>query len=114
MAAKVYTVPKEVNLPEIDFSNFNRKEYDQKIENFISELRSHIKKLGYTGKNSGEIIQFQVADGYAQYMVLSMKPLQFIHLEIDDAWTFQYIHLLTAKEVNEKISQQKAFKKLFK
>lgn len=34
----------------------------------------------------GEIIKFQVADGYAEYMVKKVKPLQLIHLSDGDAW----------------------------
>jgi hypothetical protein len=33
---------------------------------------------------------------------------------LGDAWDFQYAHLLTAKEVQEKIDQQKALERLFK
>jgi len=113
MAAKVYRTPKEVKLPELDFSNFNRNEYEKRVNEFIENLRTHIKKLGYTGKNSGEIIRFQVADGYAQYMILSMKPLSFIHLELDDCYGFQYIHLMTQKEVENEIKKMKAIKKIF-
>ena len=72
-----------------------------------------MQELGYSGKNMGEILRFPAADSYAQYMVVSMRPLQLVHLSLGDAWGFQYAHLLTAKEVQEKIDQQKRINKLF-
>jgi hypothetical protein len=46
-------------------------------------------------------------------MVISMKPLMLIHLELGDAWCYQYANRLTAKDVQAKIDQQKAIDKLF-
>jgi hypothetical protein len=61
----------------------------------------------------GEIIKFPVADGYAMYMVASMKPLMLIHLALGDAWSYGDVDLMTAKRVQDKIDQQKALDKLF-
>ena len=109
--AKIFSAPKEVKVPTLDFKDV--KNWKANDEKYIQELKNHIQSLGYTGKNVGEVIQFPVADGYAQYMVASMKPLQLIHLPLGDAWDWQYAHLLTAKEVQEKIDQRKALKALF-
>lgn len=112
MAAKIYSAPVEINLPENTFDNV--KDWVKNDDDYIKELRSHLKTLGYIGKNVGEIIQFPVGDGYAQYMVVSMKPLRLIHLELGDAWCFRYANLLTAKEVQKKIDGAKALSRLFK
>jgi hypothetical protein len=108
--AKIFSAPEEVKVPKLDFNDVKNWEADDK--RYIQELKSHIQSLGYTGKNVGEVIKFPVADGYAQYMVASMKPLQLIHLPLGDAWDWQYAHLLTAKEVQEKIDQDKAWKEM--
>lgn len=108
--AKIFSAPEEVKAPKLDFNDV--KNWKANDEKYIQELKSHIQSLGYTGKNVGEVIQFPVADGYAQYMVASMKPLQLIHLPLGDAWDWQYAHLLTAKEVQEKIDQDKAWKEM--
>lgn len=107
--AKIFSAPEEVKIPKLDFNDV--KNWRANDEKYIQELKNHIQSLGYTGKNVGEVIQFPVADGYAQYMVASMKPLQLIHIPLGDAW--QYAHLLTAKEVQQKIDQTKAIKELF-
>ena len=81
-------------------------------ERYIKELTNHIKDMGYKGKNVGEIIRFAVADGYAEYMVLSMKPLKLIHLPLMDTYEFPYVHLMTAKEITKKLEGQKLLENL--
>lgn len=108
--AKIFQAPDAVKLPETTFQNVSEW---QKLENqYISDLKQHLQGLGYKDKNTGEVIQFPAADGYAQYMVASMKPLRLIHLELGDAWCFQYAERLTAKDVQQKIDQQKALKEM--
>lgn len=107
MAAKIYSAPTEVKLPENTFDNV--KDWEENDNKYIEALKQHLRELGYNGKNMGEILQFPAADSYAMYMVISMKPLQLVHLELGDAWTFQYANLLTAKEVQKKIDGSKRF-----
>ena len=64
---------------------------------------SPLGKFELKGKNVGETIRFQHADGYAEYMVFSMKPLKLIHLNVGDAWDSPYAELLTPKKVDEMI-----------
>jgi hypothetical protein len=108
--ATIYSSPSQIPVPELDFQNFNNylkecEEYKIKLKEFISKSRK--------GKNIGEIIQFPVADGYAEYMVASMNPPELIHIPTGDAWEFQYAHLLGEKEIQQEIDKQKALKQLF-
>jgi hypothetical protein len=109
--ATIFNSPDGVKIPELDFKNF--AQYEKDCETFKTELKAWLNANGFNGKNVGEIIQFPVADGYAQYMVASMKPVKLVHLPLMDAWCFQYAHLMTAKEVQDKIDQQNSLKKLF-
>lgn len=111
MAAQVFSAPEEVKQPNYDFQNV--KAWKEQEETYIKEVKNFLAKKGYTGKNAGEIIQFPVADGYAQYMVASMRPLMLVHLPLGDAWDWQFAHLLTAKEVQQKIDQRKAINEMF-
>jgi len=118
MAVEIYSTPNELTIPVlggITSKNINSKikAHDAAVAKYVEDLKEWLTSKGYTGKNAGEILRFPVADGYAQYMVISMKPLSMFHLELDDAWQFQYAHLLTAKEINEKIKQQEALAKAF-
>ena len=110
--AEIYSAPTEIELPKFDFKNFNYEEHQKKENAYIEKLRQFCFKRK-RGKNVGEIIKFQVADGYALYMVASMRPLELIHIPLGDAYDFQYVHLMTPKEVQESIDREKAIAKLF-
>lgn len=109
MSAKIYQSP--IDEPVLDWKNPNA--YAKEEEKFKAELKEYLQVRNKTGKNVGEVIRFQVADGYAEYMVASMRPLELVHLNLLDGYNFQHIDLMTAKAVQEKIDQQKALDKLF-
>lgn len=111
MAAKIYAAPKEVKLPENSWDDVSSWEENEK--KYIADLKQHLQGLGYKEKYTGEIIKFPAADGYAMYMVISMKPMSLMHLPIGDAWTSEYAELMTAKKVQEKIEAEKRFTELW-
>ena len=109
--AQIFQAPDAIKIPETTFQNVSEW---QKLESkYIADLKQHLQEMGYNGKNSGEVIKFPAADGYAQYMVASMSPVRLIHLELGDAWCYQYANRLTAKDVQDKINQQRAMDELF-
>jgi hypothetical protein len=110
MSAEIFNPPSEIKVPKLSFSDVEG--YRKACDKFIEDLRAFLKKRK-DGKNVGEVIKFPVADGYAMYMVASMKPLELVHIPLWDAWDFQYAHLLNAKEVQKKIDQEKALEELF-
>ena len=109
--AKVYSAPKEVKVPVIDFRNM--KAYNEDCERYEKELKELLQKRNPDGELVGEIIRFPVADGYARYMVAGIKPVELVHLPLDDAWHFQYANRITAKDIRDQIKQQKAIAELF-
>ncbi len=109
--ATIFNSPDGVKVPELDFRNI--EQYEKDCKTYKTELKAWLNKNGFNGKNVGEIIQFPVADSYAEYMVASMKPVKLVHIPLWDAWHFEYAHLMTAKEVQAKIDQQNSLKKLF-
>lgn len=106
--AKIYAAPKQIQQP-----GFNPDTWKQDEARYIEELRAHVKSIGDNSPESGKIIRFQVADGYAQYMVVSMKPLVLVHIPVGDAWQFQYAARLTAKDVREEVAHSDARERLF-
>ena len=110
--AEVYSALSTVPTPKFP-QPYNHEEYQKNEDKYVADIKKELKSMGYKGKNFGEIIMFPVADGNALYMVVSMRPLKLMHLPLGDAWDFQYAHLLTAKEVNEKIEGKKAWDKVF-
>ena len=108
--AKIYSAPKEVKLPSFDWTNM--QEYAQASKQYIADVKQYINDMGYKGKNVGEIVRFAVADGYAEYMVVSMRPLSLMHIPLDDAYEFPYVHLMTSTEINKKIELQRVLAKM--
>jgi len=110
MSAKIYSAPSSIKKPELNFNDI--KAYHDDCKRYEVELKDVLTKRK-SGKNVGAIIKFPVADGYARYMVASMRPLELIHIPLDDAWQFQYAQNLTAQDVEAKIAQEEAMAKLF-
>lgn len=113
--ATIYTAPDEIKQPSLNFSNM--KNYREESEKYIKDLKewciNRCLKGGKSTLNVGEQIYFPIADGRAYYMVACMKPLQLIHIGLDDAYQFEYAHLLKAKDVQEKLDSQKRLAELF-
>ena len=111
--AKIFQAPADVQIPVIDFGKTTNVDWQKADDKYIADVKEHIKKLGYDEPETGEIIDFPVADGKALYMVITCKPLMLVHLPLGDAWHFEYAKNLTAKDVRQKIAGRKALDKLF-
>jgi hypothetical protein len=107
---KIYSPPASIPVPKLNWEDIDA--YEVANENFIKELRSFCRDRN-KGTHVGEVIKFPVADGYAEYMVASLSPVELIHLPLWDAWEFQYVDRLTAQDIKEKISNEKKLAKLF-
>jgi hypothetical protein len=110
--AKIFAPPKEVPVPKPDYENFDLEKYQKDVESFTAKLREYCLANGKDTER-GETITFPVADGCAQYMVFSMKPVKLIHMPLGDAWEYQDADLQTAMIIREKIHRQKAFAAIF-
>jgi hypothetical protein len=109
--AKIFNPPTEIKVPELDFRKMGG--YKDECKRFKKKLKEWLVMRNPKGKNVGEVIKFAVADGYAEYMVANMKPVELVHLPLMDEYSFQYVHLLTAKEVQASIDREKAIEELF-
>lgn len=107
---KIYSPPASLRVPELNWEDIPA--YEAANKKFIEDLKAFCKSRN-NAEHVGEVIQFPVADGYAQYMVASLSPVELIHLPLWDAWEFQYASRLTKKDIIEKIEQRKALEKLF-
>lgn len=107
---KIYSPPASMPVPEFNWEDIEA--YEAANNKFIEDLRAFCKSRK-NEKHVGEVIQFPVADGYAQYMVASLSPVELIHLPLWDAWEFEYASRLTKKDIIDKIEQRKALDKFF-
>lgn len=110
---KVYSCPTEVPAPELDFTNFDFKAYGARIERHQADLKAHLIKLGYTGKNTGGVASFGVADGAAQYMLAEGSKSCLIHLPYGDAYHYRDVGFLPKAEILKRIKQAKSVAAIF-
>jgi len=110
---KVYACPDEIPAPEIDFKSFDLKKLRADEEQHQARLKAWLIARGYTGKNTGELVSFPVADGYAQYMFADGKSPALIHLPYGDAYQYPHIQYLPKAEILKNIERRKGLAKLF-
>jgi hypothetical protein len=110
---KIFTCPKEVPAPAVDYSNYNHAKVAADEEKHMADLKAFLKKAGYTGKHTGEILKEPVADGYALYMVADGRPFALVHLPYGDAYQSRDAAFLPKKEILRRIEADKRFRALF-
>ncbi len=108
--AKVYSLPKEFKAPDFNWEDI--EQYEKDCFDLTEKLREFCMKRN-NQKNVGAVIKFQVADGYAEYMVASTKPVELIHLPFWDCYQSETASLMTAKAIQDKIDQKIMLDKLF-
>lgn len=109
--AKIFNPPSEVKAPTFNWADI--KQYRADCDKYKADLKEALQRYNPNGKNVGEVIKFPVADGYAEYMVANMKPVELVHIPLWDAWNFAHAHLLTAKAVQAEIDKEKRIAELF-
>lgn len=110
--AKIFSPPGGFDPPELSHDNI--KGYFEECEKYVERLKAAMKEsYGNVCPEAGEEIRFPVGDGYARYIVARLKPVELVHVPIGDAWHFQYVHRLTAKDIREEVKKVKGLKGLF-
>lgn len=109
--AQIYSPPEELQAPELNIK-LSWEESDQQAQEWLEQLRQFCKDNG-AGKYAGKIVRDQVADGYAKYMVFSLRPLILIHIPLGDAWHSQWSHRWTASDVREMADREEAMVSMF-
>jgi hypothetical protein len=110
MSATIYSTPKYIKVPDFDIND--RASSRAREDAFMASLRKFCTNSN-KGKYIGKEVRIQYADGYARYMVYSLKPLQLIHIPLGDAWDTPLADLLTVKAVKENIDAREALAKIF-
>lgn len=108
--AKIFNPPAMIPVPEFDWKD--AKKYQETEDTFIENLRNFVKRRK-KGDLIGKVIRFQVADGYAQYMVAGIKPVELIHLPLMDCYQSDFADLMTADKIKEMVARDEAMAKLF-
>lgn len=114
---KVYSVPEAVPFAEPDYANYDYEKEQAREQAHQEALKQHLIDMGYTGKHTGGIARFGVADGCAQYMLADGNgrygPSFLVHLPYGDAWNYHGIQHFPKKDIVKQIEHDKAMAKLF-
>lgn len=110
---KVYRLPEELPAPVIDYSNYDFDAIQKADKEHEAALKDHLIAQGYTGKNTGGILQLPIADGCALYMLAEGSTSCLIHLPYGDAWNSPDVEFLPKREVLKRINRTKNLVSIF-
>ena len=107
----IYAVPPQVPAPTMSFSDFaDTGAYVEAIDKAETQHKDDLKQWlnanGWSGKHTGRIVKFGIADGYAQYMIAQSgrgtgRSTMLIHLPYGDAYQSRLAGKLSFKEILE-------------
>lgn len=109
MPIKVYSNPEGITPPTWNSSE-QWEEHAKKEDQYVKDVKTFCE-INSKHNLAGKEVKFPVADGYARYVVFT--PTKLIHLEVGDAWHYEHIERLLAKDIVEKVKSQEAMRKLF-
>jgi len=80
-------------------------------EKWLEKVKEGYRKLA-KGDLIGEEVRFQIADGYARYMVIKQRPLTVVHLDVGDGYQAHgpTIHGLRLGDVEAQVEADRQWK----
>lgn len=115
--AREVAIPAGIPVPDLgDFvgtGGFDFQGYDAACAEFRSTLAAQARKNGKSDL-LGEVVKWQRADGFAEYVVWRTRPLELIHLPLGDAWQVEAALMrgLRLAEVTEMVNRSRAVRAL--
>ena len=94
--------------------HFDLQTWRQDDERYISKCRDLCRANG-DHPLLGQVVRWQRADGYAEYMVFNIEPLELIHLPLGDAYEVEapLIRGLERQDIEEMIEREDRIRKIF-
>jgi hypothetical protein len=110
----VYSLPAEFanDVPVYVFGK-SLADYNKVEAEWVAKFKAWALERNPDQDGVGEELQFPVADGYARYIVLSIKPIQLVHLPLGDGYHSPGVNRLTARGVREHIASRKRMAMFF-
>lgn len=101
-----------IQCPEIDWKDM--EEYQKKCDAYVKQLQTYAKQVGKQSY-SGKVVRFQVADGYAEYVIIKLlkKGCELIHINTMDGYQDPNVEYISKEGFINKLKQQEAMEKLF-
>ena len=115
--AKEVAIPAGINAPGFDDylgDRFDFEGYEAACEKFRADLAALCRENGKSDV-LGEVVKWQRADGYAEYIVWRTRPLELIHLPLGDGWQIEapLMRGLRLADVREMVDRDRALRALF-
>ena len=113
--ATIYSAPDGFEPPRWE-QNISWKEMEEKEAHYIVKLAAYARKqLRAPDPIIGKVVRFPFADGYAQYMVWKLRPLELVHLDLGDGWNIPAAHArgLKVSDIREMVGREEAWSLLF-
>ena len=109
---QIFSAPKEIKLPNFkDYKTFDA--FYKAEDEYERKLKEYVKEHG-EGKYKGEELRIPHADGYARYIVYSLKPVRLVHIDTGDAWHASQVEYMPANVIKREIDNSKKIAQLFK
>ena len=101
-----------IEVPDIPYRD---PDYRAKRREQLQAIKKTVKDKRPNDELAGEILQFQVADGYAQYLVKSSKPLTLQHVQDGDGYSVHHalIRGLRLEDVRDQVESHRKMRELF-
>lgn len=100
-----------ISAPAFDYTKWREQE-----TKYLNDLFNRAKN-GPDGANplTGRTIKFQVADGYAVYVVAKVNPLTLWHVGLGDGYSISSAHIrgLTLRDVKALVAREDAWQGIF-
>lgn len=117
---KVVSLPKDCPAPDIDDFFQDGIGIGIAIEKWHAAQDQHkvdlvqtLKDLGYSGKNTGRVLEMPVGDGAALYMLAEGPKSFLVHLPYGDAYHSPDVEFLPKSEVLRRIDSRDNIKAIF-
>jgi hypothetical protein len=100
---------------EPDYSKYDWDAELKRGQEYIKALKVKLNQWFGSDPLIGEEINHPVADGYARYIVASVKPFSLIHIPFGDGYSAGAIweRGITLKDARKMIEMNKQFKSIF-
>lgn len=115
MPATIYSPPAEVGDPPAWERGMDFRVHMQEEEAWENQVIEWARANG-SGKYAGEVFRWQIADGYARYVIYRLRPLELIWLGTGDAWQMPDVVArgLTAADVRRDADFRRSWAELTK
>jgi hypothetical protein len=105
--ATIFSPPEELREP-----NFGSVTYNEDCRAYLEDLKKWCTRNGKS-KYRGKLIREPVADGYAEYMILSITPLQLIHIPLYDGWSFRWAKNWKKEDILDMLQREELLSEFF-